>query len=154
MVRRWDLTSLPPSTEKEQPRAPGPDAPRVPSERRIPQVLFTSSECRVVVVDLRAEEEMGEHHVRERALVQVLSGRVLVEAGGEAAECGAGTLLTFDPHEPHAVRALDETRLLLVLAPWPAPGHYVAGDDEHAQQLPANAAVEPVPGSVPTGRPS
>lgn len=73
-MRRWDLTSLPPSTEKERLRAPGPDAPRVPRrERQIPRVLFTSPECRAVVVDLRAGEEPGDH-VRERVIVHPASG--------------------------------------------------------------------------------
>ena len=45
-MKRWDLTSLPPSSEKQTPRAPGPDAPRVPRrDGQIPRVLFTSPEA-------------------------------------------------------------------------------------------------------------
>jgi len=143
-VRRWDLTSLPPSTQKEPPRAPGPDAPRVPSrERQIPRVLFTSPECRAVVVDLRAGEELGDHHVRERVVVHVVAGEVSVESRDGSATCPAGTLVEFEPGERHAVSAIQDARLLLLLAPWPAPGHHSDREVTHTQYLPANAVVEP-----------
>jgi quercetin dioxygenase-like cupin family protein len=63
---------------------------------------------------------MGDHHVRERAVVQVVSGRVSIESSGEAVECNAGAL-TFAPSERHRVGALTDARLLLILAPWPQP---------------------------------
>jgi quercetin dioxygenase-like cupin family protein len=144
IVKHWDLTSLPPSTEKRSPREPGPDAPRVPrTHGQIPRLLFTSPECRAVILELEGGEEMGDHKVRERAVVQVVSGRVSADASGETVECGAGTLITFEPSEQHRIRALLDARLLLILAPWPAPDHY-AGDDETAStRVPANAVVEP-----------
>jgi len=142
-VEHWDLTALPPSTEKRTPRAPGPDAPRVPRrDGHIPRVLFSTPECRAVVVELEQGEAMGEHHVRERAVVQVVAGRVTVEASGETIECGAGTLVAFDRGERHSVHALDDSMLLLILAPWPAPRHYVEGEPADAQQLPPNASVD------------
>ncbi len=148
-MKRWDLMSLRPSTEKRIPRDPGPDAPRVPRrDGRIPRVLFTSPECRAVIVELRPGEAMGDHHVRERAVVQVVSGRVEVECSDERSECGAGTLLTFDPRERHGIRALDAARLLLILAPWPSSDHYVDGDDMDPHELPANAVAQPAPAAA------
>lgn len=145
-MKRWDLTTLPPSTEKERPRAPHPDAPRVPRrDGQIPRVLFSSPECRTVVVELAAGEAMGDHHVRERAVVHVHRGRVEIEASGETAECGAGAVVTFDPGERHSVRAIEDSALLLLLAPWPASKHYTDSTElGHAQQLPPNASVEPI----------
>jgi quercetin dioxygenase-like cupin family protein len=143
-VKRWDLSSLPPSTEKQTPREPGSDAPRVPRrDGQIPRVLFSAPECRVVVIELAAGEAMGEHHVRERAVVHVHHGRVSVEASGESVECGGGSVVTFDPGERHAVRALEDSMLVLVLAPWPAAQHYVEGTVA-VQHVPANASVEPM----------
>jgi quercetin dioxygenase-like cupin family protein len=143
-VKRWSLMSLPPSTEKRTPREPGADAPRVAStEGRIPRVLFSAPECRAVVLELESGEEMGDHRVHERALVHVVSGRIVIAASGEQVECEAGTLVTFDPAEPHSVRALTDARLLLVLAPWPATEHYA--DSQHGHGLPSNAVVEPDP---------
>jgi quercetin dioxygenase-like cupin family protein len=95
------------------------------------------------VIDLAQDEEMGDHQVRERALVHVLRGSVSCTSGTDTACCGEGTLIVFEPAEPHSVRALQPARLLLVLAPWPAQGHYddAQGDDPH--ELPVNATQQP-----------
>jgi quercetin dioxygenase-like cupin family protein len=87
---------------------------------------------------------MGDHHVRERAVVEVISGRVSIEAAAKTVECEAGTLVTFDPGERHALRGLEDARLLLMLAPWPAVGHNAASEAPHDRHLPVNATVEPI----------
>jgi quercetin dioxygenase-like cupin family protein len=145
-VKRWDLRSLAPSSQKQTAREPGADAPREPrSGMQTPRVLFTSPECRAVVIDLRDGEELGDHHVRERAVVEVVIGRVSIESSGEKVDCEAGTLLTFDPGEHHTVRALEDARLLLLLAPWPAAKHNTEAEKGHDQHLPVNAVTEPIP---------
>jgi quercetin dioxygenase-like cupin family protein len=147
-VKRWDLRSLAPSSKKQVARAPGVDAPRIPrTGSQMPRVLFTSPECRAVVIDLREGEELGDHRVRERAVVEVVAGRVSIECSGETADCDTGTLVTFDPGEHHKVRALADARLLLILAPWPALKHNSRAENDHDQHLPANAVAEPVPPS-------
>lgn len=113
----------------------------------MPRVLFSAPECRVVVVDLASGEEVGDHRVRERAVVEIVSGRVVIESSGETAECDAGTLVTFDPGEKHRVHALSDVRLLLVLAPWPAAEHYTEAERSSGDHLPANAVVDPLPSS-------
>jgi hypothetical protein len=56
-----------------------------------------------------------------------------------------GAVVTFDPGERHSVRALEDSGLLLLLAPWPASAHYTdSGELHHAQQLPPNASVDPI----------
>ena len=142
-MKRWHLPSLEGSSDKRDGRVPGADAPRVPSVgRQKPRVLFSAPECRAVVIDLRCGEELGDHRVRERAVVHVVAGRVAVQAEGGAVECDAGTLVTFEPGEVHALQGLEESRLLLVLAPWTA--------DAHDAGLPANATVAPLGGSPRT----
>jgi quercetin dioxygenase-like cupin family protein len=141
-MKRWDLRLLAPSSKKRIARAPGADAPRVPrAGRQMPRVLFSSPECRAVVIDLQRGEELGDHHVRERAVVEVIAGRVSIECSAETVECETGTLVTFDPGEHHTVRALTNTRLLLLLAPWPAANH---APESSGQHLPANAMAEPI----------
>ncbi len=143
-MKRWDLLSLSPSSRKQTARQPGADAPRVAmQERQQPRVLFSSPECRAVVVDLSSGEGLGDHQVRERAVLEVVTGRILVDCGGETFECGAGALLTFDPGEQHGVRALADARLLLLLAPWPGAGHDTSA--ETADDVPANAVAEQAP---------
>ena len=132
------------SVDQKTDRAGGRSGrPRVPrSGRQMPRVLFSAPECRVVVIDLLSGEELGEHHVRERAVVEVISGSVSIDLTGQAVDCDAGTVVTFEPGERHAVRARADARLLLVLAPWTKVGHYSEGEPAHAN-VPANATVEP-----------
>jgi quercetin dioxygenase-like cupin family protein len=144
-MKRWHLPTLEASSDKRTAREPGADAPRVPSPgAQKPRVLFSSPECRLIALDLGAGEQLPEHQVRERAVVQVISGRVAVDASGETVECETGTLLTFDPGEPHALHGLDDARLLLTLAPWPATGHDVVTEEPEDQHLPVNATAEPL----------
>jgi quercetin dioxygenase-like cupin family protein len=108
-----------------------------------PQVLFSTPEARMVVLDLAAGDVVGEHQVRERLTMLVLAGRVELASGGSTRALGRGTLALFEPAEAHAVRALEPTRLLLTLAPWPAPDHYAADEHEDPHELPANATLPP-----------
>jgi len=57
---------------------------------QMPRVLFSHSECRAVVVDLQNGEELGDHHVRERAVLEVIAGRVSIATEEETVECNAG----------------------------------------------------------------
>ena len=95
-----------------------------------PQVLHsTRGEARSIALHLPAGEELQDHQVHERAHVVVISGEVEIEIdGGEIVTGGAGLLAVFDPNERHEVRARSDARLLLVLAPWPGPGHPGARD--------------------------
>lgn len=104
-----------------------------------PQVLFSTPEARTVIVDLAPGEVMGDHRVRERAIVQVLDGRVEFVVADVTTACAADTLLLLEPGERHSVRALDRSRLLLTLAPWPAPDHYAPDEQEDPHELPVNA---------------
>jgi quercetin dioxygenase-like cupin family protein len=146
-MKRWHLPTLKPSSDKRTAREPGANASRVPTAgAQKPRVLFSSPECRLIALDLDAGEELPDHHVRERAVVQVVSGRVAIDASDETVECDAGTLVPFDPGERHAVRGLEDARLLLVLSPWPAAGHNTTAEKPHTQHLPANATSEPMDG--------
>ena len=66
--------------------------------------------------------------MHERAHLIVVAGEVDVDAGSEPLHAGPGTLVVFDPAERHTVRAAQDARLLLVLAPWPGDGHPGARD--------------------------
>jgi len=109
----------------------------------MPRVLFSSPECRAIALELESGETMDDHRVRERAVVQVVTGRVAIETSAETVECDAGTLVIFEPSERHTVHALADTRLLLILAPWPAPKHYTDGEKEH-DDLHDNEMADPV----------
>ncbi len=114
------------------------------SGKREPRVLFSSSACRAVVLDLRAGDTMGEHSVRERAVIQVVSGRVRVGPPGSEIEAQEGTLATFAPNERHTLSALEDSRLLLLLAPWPGDGHFTDAEGADPDSLPVNASAPPL----------
>ena len=95
-----------------------------------PQVLHsTRGEARSIALHLPAGEGLQDHQVHERAHVVVISGEIEIEIdGAEIVTGSAGLLAVFDPNERHEVRARSDARLLLVLAPWPGPGHPGARD--------------------------
>lgn len=113
--------------------------------KREPRVLFSRPECRAVLIDLAAGEELGEHRLHESAVVSVVSGRLAVEQDGRELSCEAGTLLTFAPGEPRSLRALEPARVLLLLAPWPGEGHFAEGEEVDPARIPRDAAAPPLP---------
>ena len=89
-----------------------------------PEVLSSDGEGRAIAINLPAGERLQEHQVHERAWVVVASGGVEIDdANGETTSGGPGLLALFDPNERHEIRATADSRLLLVLAPWPGDGH-------------------------------
>jgi quercetin dioxygenase-like cupin family protein len=89
-----------------------------------PEVLASDDEGRVIAIQLPAGEMLNEHQVHERAWLVVLGGAVEIDdSQGATTRGGPGTLAVFDPNERHEVRATEDSRLLLVLSPWPGEGH-------------------------------
>jgi len=89
-----------------------------------PAVLVSAGEGRAIAIQLPAGEALDEHQVHERAWLIVVSGHVqLLDPDGATVSGGPGLLAEFDPNERREVRATEDTRLLLILAPWPGEGH-------------------------------
>ena len=104
-MRTWDLNSIDVAVHQ-------------------PEVLVSEEEGRAVAINLSAGEALDEHQVHERAWLVVVSGSVeLSEPEGETVSGGTGLFAEFNPNERHEVRATDDSRLLLILSPWPGDGH-------------------------------
>jgi quercetin dioxygenase-like cupin family protein len=88
-----------------------------------PQVLRSDDETRVIAINLPAGELLQEHQVHERAYLVVAAGEIEVEQHGDVEKGGPGYLAHFDPNERREVRATADSRILLILAPWPGDGH-------------------------------
>jgi quercetin dioxygenase-like cupin family protein len=113
-VQRWNLLEI-----------------STPGGTRSPVVLHSDDDvARAVLIGLEPGQELGDHQVKEHAFLVVVEGSVRVEAAGEAAEAGPGTLFFFEPDERHAVSSGRGARILLLLAPWPGAGHYRGGGAE------------------------
>jgi mannose-6-phosphate isomerase-like protein (cupin superfamily) len=110
-VQSWDITTI--------------DAPGGTVD---PAVLTTDDGARAIAIRLEAGQAMNDHQVRERAWVVVVEGRAQIRSGDEIVDGAVGTLVTFEPGERHAVSSANGARLLLILAPWPGPGHYLDGE--------------------------
>jgi quercetin dioxygenase-like cupin family protein len=96
-----------------------------PHGARSPVVLHSKDGAeRAVLLELRAGEALGEHSVKESALLLVLDGTVRVRAADEAVDGAIGSLFHFEPDERHSVTSDGGARVLLLLAPWTGEGHY------------------------------
>jgi quercetin dioxygenase-like cupin family protein len=95
-----------------------------PGGSRSPVVLRSDDAARAVLIALEPGQALGEHQVKERALVSVVDGSVRVESGGETIEGGTGCFFSFDADERRSISTDSGARILLVLAPWPGEGHY------------------------------
>ena len=105
-MRTWDLRTI----------AVEPHKPEILQSDR--------GEGRSIAINLPAGELLQEHEVHERAYLVVADGAVEVTDGsGSATPGGPGFLAVFEPGERHEVKATEDARLLLVLAPWPGAGH-------------------------------
>ena len=95
-------------------------------EPRHPRILHSArGEARSILIALPAGEGLQEHQVHERAYVVVIDGEV--DLAGTPG--GPGTAAVFEPNERHAVKAIRDSRLLIVLAPRAGDGHPGARDD-------------------------
>lgn len=100
------------------------DLRTVEAEPSQPQILASGDDARTIVLNLPAGEELQEHEVHERARVLVVEGEADVTTpDGISVSASAGHLFEFDPGERHTVAARSDTRLLLILTPWPGDGH-------------------------------
>jgi len=89
-----------------------------------PLVLDSADEGRLIAIELPAGEEMQEHRVHERAWLVVARGAIEIDdADGETLGGGPGLVAEFRPKERRTVRATEDSRILLLLSPWPGEGH-------------------------------
>lgn len=89
-----------------------------------PEILASAGDARTILLYLPAGEELQEHEVHERARLVVVEGEVEVSVlSGESVSAEPGHLLEFEPGERHTVVARSDSRLLLILSPWPGDGH-------------------------------
>ena len=96
-----------------------------PNGARSPVVLHSKDGAeRAVLIELQPGDRLGEHSVKESALLLVLDGKARVDAADESVDAEAGSLFHFEPDERHSVTSGDGARLLLLLAPWTGEGHY------------------------------
>jgi quercetin dioxygenase-like cupin family protein len=89
-----------------------------------PEILSSTDEGRAIVLDLPAGEMLQDHQVHEGAWITIIYGEVTIAShAGQAIGARPGTLVRLAPQERHEVTALADSRILLLLTPWPGAGH-------------------------------
>ena len=100
------------------------DLKRIAWKPHRPEILSSTEEGRAIVLDLPAGETLQDHQVHEGAWITVIYGEVRITGHtGQTIDAQHGILTRFTPQERHEVKALADSRILLLLTPWPGPGH-------------------------------
>ena len=87
----------------------------VPADATLSRVLHADDHLRLVLFAFDSGQELTEHTAAVPALLQVVSGRFRVTAGGDTFEMGPEGWLRLDPHEAHSLVALEPSQLLLTM---------------------------------------
>lgn len=68
-------------------------------------ILHNSADARVIVFHLQPGEAVPVHTSPATVLLEVLEGTCTLSGADGEATCTAGTLVVYDPDEPHGMRA-------------------------------------------------
>jgi quercetin dioxygenase-like cupin family protein len=95
-----------------------PDLPgraEIPAQGTLSRVLHEDDRLRLVLFAFDSGQELTEHTASLPAVLQVISGRFRVTAGGDTFPMGPESWLLLDAHEPHSLVAEEPSRLLLTM---------------------------------------
>ncbi len=72
---------------------------------------------RLVLIALKAGSKIPQHQAEGHVAIHSVAGHIQVRAQGRTFELRAGGLLTLDQGVPHDVEAIEESAVLLTIAP-------------------------------------
>ncbi len=87
----------------------------IPEDGTLSKVLYSDDQIRVVGFAFDEGQELTEHTATVPVIVQVVSGRFAFSATEGEWEIGPASWIHMVADEPHSVRALEPSRLLLTL---------------------------------------
>jgi quercetin dioxygenase-like cupin family protein len=85
---------------------------------RSSKTLAKYPDFHVVLVLMKANTRMNEHHVDARISIHALEGRIRIRMSNEVVDVSAGELVALDYAIPHDIEALEESAFLLTIS-WP-----------------------------------
>jgi len=85
------------------------------------RVLARATGGNVTIFAFDAGEELSEHTAPFDALVIVLEGAFVLTIGGQEVRAAPETIVRMPANVPHAVRAAEPSRLLLIMLREPKP---------------------------------
>lgn len=77
--------------------------------------LLKTGQLQLMRVVMAAGQSMPEHHVAGEITVQCLEGKVLISTPGRSCALVAGELMVLPAHEPHGLKALADSSLLVTV---------------------------------------
>ena len=84
-------------------------------------LVHDAPEARLVVFRIAAGQAVPVHTSASTVVLHILSGTGLVSGGDGEREVSAGTVIAYQPREPHGIRAnTEELNVLAVITPRPA----------------------------------
>ncbi len=81
----------------------------------VSKILLKKSTGSVTVFAFDRGQELSEHTVPHDALVQVVDGEAVITISGEAHRVMAGEMILMPGNQPHAVRADERFKMLLIM---------------------------------------
>ena len=81
----------------------------------VSRTIMNAETCRAVLFSFDRGEALSEHTAAMPAVVMVLEGRLRIDADGQGVELAPGDLLHFGTRLPHAVEALEPSKMLLLM---------------------------------------
>ena len=101
------------------------DVTSIDTEPHKPTVLRSDDgAARAIAVNLPAGDKLGDHEVHEHAYLVLVEGALEIQSeDGNTETAAPGFVCHWTPHERHEVRATEDSRFVLFLAPWPGQGH-------------------------------
>ncbi len=85
---------------------------------RSSKTLAKYQDFRIVLVLMKANTQMKEHHADARISIHSLQGKIRIHLPGQEVELPAGELMALDHGIPHDVEAVEESAFLITIS-WP-----------------------------------
>jgi quercetin dioxygenase-like cupin family protein len=87
----------------------------VSTEAVVSRTLYKGKAGTLTVFAFDQGQELSEHSAPFDACVHVLDGRAELSIGGKAVEAAAGEMVLMPANVPHAVRAAEPFKILLIM---------------------------------------
>ena len=87
----------------------------VAADSIVSRTVLKAEGARLVLFSFDAGQELTEHTAAMPVLLQVLDGRLTVTAAGRSVQLAPGGVIHLTARLPHAVLALEPSRLLLTM---------------------------------------
>jgi quercetin dioxygenase-like cupin family protein len=85
---------------------------------RSSKTLAKYPDFRIVLVLMKPDSEMKEHHADARISIQTIQGRIRLQLPDQALELGSGELVCLESGIAHDVKAIEESAFLITIS-WP-----------------------------------